>query len=69
MALEYRADLARSRCYWLHRLHREIASGTSIPVLHPIGLLDFAHGGLTPDGLASLSYRYAILPEIEKALR
>ena len=30
----------------------QIASGTSIPVLHTIELLDFAHGGPTPDGLA-----------------
>ena len=28
----------------------QIASGTSIPVLHTIELLDFAHGGPTPDG-------------------
>jgi glycolate dehydrogenase iron-sulfur subunit len=33
----------------------QIASGTSIPVLHTIELLDFAHGGPTPDGLASLA--------------
>ena len=33
----------------------QIASGTSIPVLHTIELLDFAHGGPTPDGLASLT--------------
>jgi glycolate oxidase iron-sulfur subunit len=32
----------------------QIASGTSIPVLHTIELLDFAHGGPTPDSLASL---------------
>jgi glycolate oxidase iron-sulfur subunit len=32
----------------------QIASGTSIPVLHTIELLDFAHGGPTPDALASL---------------
>jgi glycolate oxidase iron-sulfur subunit len=30
----------------------QIASGTSIPVLHTIEALDFAHGGPTPDGLA-----------------
>jgi glycolate oxidase iron-sulfur subunit len=29
----------------------QIASGTSIPVLHTIELLDFAHGGPTPDDL------------------
>jgi glycolate oxidase iron-sulfur subunit len=33
----------------------QIASGTSIPVLHTIELLDFAHGGPTPDGEASLA--------------
>ncbi len=33
----------------------QIASGTSIPVLHTIELLDFAHGGPAPDGLASLA--------------
>ncbi|MFZ3326912.1 MAG: glycolate oxidase subunit GlcF [Methylocella sp.] len=33
----------------------QIASGTSIPVLHTIELLDFAHSGPTPDGLASLA--------------
>jgi len=33
----------------------QIASGTSVPVLHTIELLDFAHGGPTPDGLASLA--------------
>ncbi|MGH6937235.1 MAG: heterodisulfide reductase-related iron-sulfur binding cluster, partial [Methylocella sp.] len=33
----------------------QIASGTSIPVLHTIELLDFALGGPTPDGLASLA--------------
>ncbi|MGH6800770.1 MAG: glycolate oxidase subunit GlcF [Methylocella sp.] len=33
----------------------QIASGTSIPVLHTIELLDFAYGGPMPDGLASLS--------------
>jgi glycolate oxidase iron-sulfur subunit len=33
----------------------QIASGTSIPVLHTIELLDFAHGGPTPDGLASVA--------------
>jgi glycolate oxidase iron-sulfur subunit len=33
----------------------QIASGTSIPVLHTIELLDFAHGGPPPDGLASLA--------------
>jgi glycolate oxidase iron-sulfur subunit len=32
----------------------QIASGTSIPVLHTIELLDFAHGGPRPDGLANL---------------
>jgi glycolate oxidase iron-sulfur subunit len=32
----------------------QIASGTSIPVLHTIELLDFAHGGLKPDGLESV---------------
>ena len=31
----------------------EIASGTSIPVLDTIELLDFADGGSAPDGLAS----------------
>jgi len=30
----------------------QIARGTSIPVLHTIELLDIAHGGPTPDGLA-----------------
>jgi hypothetical protein len=33
----------------------QFASGTSIPVLHTIELLDFAHGGPRPDGLASLA--------------
>ncbi|HEX3495905.1 MAG TPA: glycolate oxidase subunit GlcF [Methylocella sp.] len=33
----------------------QIASSTSIPVLHTIELLDFAHGGPTPDGLACLA--------------
>ena len=33
----------------------QIASGTSIPVLHTIELLDFDHGGPTPDALASLA--------------
>jgi len=33
----------------------QIASGTSIPVLQTIELLDFANGGPTPDGLASLA--------------
>ncbi|MGH6821458.1 MAG: heterodisulfide reductase-related iron-sulfur binding cluster, partial [Methylocella sp.] len=33
----------------------QIASGTSIPVLHTIELLDFAHGGPTPEDLASLA--------------
>ena len=33
----------------------QVASGTSIPVLHTIELLDFAHGGPMPDGLASLA--------------
>ncbi|MGH6846953.1 MAG: glycolate oxidase subunit GlcF [Methylocella sp.] len=33
----------------------QIASGTSIPVLHTIELLDFAHGGPTPDSLARLA--------------
>jgi len=33
----------------------EIASGTTIPVLHTVELLDFAHGRPTPDGLASLA--------------
>jgi glycolate oxidase iron-sulfur subunit len=33
----------------------QIASGTSIPVLHTIELLDFAHGRPTPDGLAGLT--------------
>jgi glycolate oxidase iron-sulfur subunit len=33
----------------------QIASGTSIPVLHTIELLDFVHGGPTPAGLASLA--------------
>jgi glycolate oxidase iron-sulfur subunit len=32
----------------------QIASGCSIPMLHAIELLDFAHGGPTPDGFASL---------------
>ena len=31
----------------------QIASGTSIPVLHTIELLDFSHGGPKPDGLES----------------
>jgi len=30
----------------------QIASGTSIPVLHTIELLDFAHGGVKPHGLS-----------------
>ncbi len=33
----------------------QIASGTSIPVVLTIELLDFAHGGPRPDGLASLA--------------
>lgn len=33
----------------------QIASGTSIPVLHTVELLDFAHGGPAPDGLARLT--------------
>ncbi|MGH6823232.1 MAG: glycolate oxidase subunit GlcF [Methylocella sp.] len=33
----------------------QIASGTSIPVLHTVELLDFAHGGPTPDRLARLA--------------
>ncbi|MGH6838173.1 MAG: glycolate oxidase subunit GlcF [Methylocella sp.] len=33
----------------------QIASGTSIPVLHTIELLDFAHGGPMPDCLARLA--------------
>jgi glycolate oxidase iron-sulfur subunit len=33
----------------------QIVSGTSIPVLHTIELLDFAYGGPTPDGLARLA--------------
>ena len=33
----------------------QIESGISIPVVHTIELLDFAHGGPTPDGLASLT--------------
>jgi glycolate oxidase iron-sulfur subunit len=33
----------------------QIASGTSIPVLHTIELLDFAFGGPTPDGLVRLA--------------
>ena len=33
----------------------QIASGTSIPVLHTIELLDFPHGGPTPVGLESLA--------------
>jgi glycolate oxidase iron-sulfur subunit len=33
----------------------QIVSGTSIPVLHTIELLDFAHGGPMPDALASLA--------------
>ncbi|MGH6813806.1 MAG: glycolate oxidase subunit GlcF [Methylocella sp.] len=33
----------------------QIASGTSIPVLHTIELLDFAHGGPPPDRVASLA--------------
>jgi glycolate oxidase iron-sulfur subunit len=42
----------------------QIASGTSIPVLHTIELLDFAHGGPTPAGLASRhnAARVASLP-------
>jgi len=35
----------------------QIASGTSIPVLHTIELLDFAYGGHQPDGLAGLRSR------------
>jgi len=31
----------------------QIASGTSIPVLHTIELLDFAYGGIKPQGLGS----------------
>jgi glycolate oxidase iron-sulfur subunit len=31
----------------------QIASGTSIPVLHTIELLDFAYGGIKPQGLDS----------------
>ncbi len=33
----------------------QIASGTSIPVLHTIELLDFAHGGPMPAGLANIA--------------
>jgi glycolate oxidase iron-sulfur subunit len=33
----------------------QIASGTSIPVLHTIELLDFAHGGPMPTGLANIA--------------
>ena len=33
----------------------QIASGTSIPVLHTVELLDFAHGAPTPAALASLA--------------
>ena len=33
----------------------QIASGTSIPVLYTIELLDFAHGGPMPECLASLA--------------
>jgi glycolate oxidase iron-sulfur subunit len=33
----------------------QIASGTSIPVLHTIELLDFAHGGPRPDHLARVA--------------
>jgi Cysteine-rich domain len=36
----------------------QIASGTSVPVLHTIELLDFAHSGPTPDGLARLTGRH-----------
>jgi glycolate oxidase iron-sulfur subunit len=32
----------------------QIASGTSIPVLHTVELLDFAYGGLEPDEIARL---------------
>jgi glycolate oxidase iron-sulfur subunit len=34
----------------------QIAAGTSIPVLHTIELLDFAHGGPRPDSLVSLGH-------------
>jgi glycolate dehydrogenase iron-sulfur subunit len=34
----------------------QIASGTSIPVLHTIELLDFAHGGPRPDDLAGVAF-------------
>jgi hypothetical protein len=34
----------------------QIASGTSIPVLHMIELLDFAHGGPTPDGCVAFPF-------------
>ncbi|MGH6851956.1 MAG: hypothetical protein ACREDJ_01920 [Methylocella sp.] len=33
----------------------QIASGASIQVLHTIELLDFAHGGPTPERLARLA--------------
>jgi glycolate oxidase iron-sulfur subunit len=38
----------------------QIASGTSIPVLHTIELLDFAHGGPMPAGLVRLAVRTSI---------
>jgi hypothetical protein len=53
MASEYRADLARSRHHLQHWLHRSDRKRHLDPVLHTIELLDFAHGGPTPDGLAS----------------
>jgi glycolate oxidase iron-sulfur subunit len=34
----------------------QIASGTSIPVVHTIELLDFAHGGPRPDDLACVAF-------------
>ena len=34
----------------------QIASGTSIPVLHTIELLDFAQRGPTPDDLAGVAF-------------
>ncbi len=49
------SNLARSRRHRQHRLHRPDRERHVIPVLHTIELLDFAHGGPTPPGLASLA--------------
>jgi hypothetical protein len=35
----------------------QIASGTSIPVLHTVELLDFAYGGPKPEGLDPSVFR------------